>query len=358
MQVVPSSSRWELKFLFVASETLKCGINSNFYLDCMVKHLIPKVKQNIRWKLADLLFACGWKGQLLQPKHGQRMICYHGIDLEGRKVNSRFLQRDVFEQQLVWMKENCNILSIEDYFSKRQNTEQLNLCLSFDDGYANNFQYVLPLLEKYELPATFYVSPSFCLGQTILWNDLIDLLEINQPEIVLEWAAQNGLQADFRSIRTALMQSGTTMIQPFVDDLQHKAAFMTDSKWDDYWRLMDSKQIMEAARHPLVTIGSHTCRHPNLTTMAIDDAVEECKMAKKCLEDLLDVEILDFAFPYGAYNTSLVAALEGIGHSRLACLDIAPADTAGMDACRGRMTNNAALSTQVQLMEYIRGSYY
>lgn len=286
------------------------------------------------------------------------MICYHGIDLEGRKINSRFLKRDDFEKQLAWMKENCTVLPAEDYFAEKGDTEKLNICLSFDDGYANNFHYVLPLLEKYELPATFYVTASPTVGQNILWNDLLDLLRFNQSDILTQWAQENAIKGGIKEVHSAILSAGSPMIQTFVNELKSEANFMSDQRWDDYWKLMDGKQILAASQHPLITIGSHTCTHPDLTSMNLGDAVNECMQAKTNLEAIIGAEIQDFAFPYGRYNVELVSELVAMGHTRLACLDMINPKASGMLACRERMGNNSHISPKVQMMEFIRGSYF
>jgi len=56
-------------------------------------------------------------------------------------------------------------------------------------------------------------------------------------------------------------------------------------------------------------IGSHTKTHPNLTTIPLYKVEEEARESKRLLEDLTGKEIINFAYPYGAYNTNTIRVI-------------------------------------------------
>ena len=60
------------------------------------------------------------------------------------------------------------------------------------------------------------------------------------------------------------------------------------------------KSLMNVAKDPLVTIGSHSVSHPMFRELSVEKKEEELKDSKKALEDRLEIEINDFAFPYGS----------------------------------------------------------
>ncbi len=55
-----------------------------------------------------------------------------------------------------------------------------NIVITFDDGYVNQLKYVVPLLRKYKLKATFFVPLAY-LGKTDEWNtSLLDIMTADQ----------------------------------------------------------------------------------------------------------------------------------------------------------------------------------
>ncbi|MBD3418840.1 MAG: polysaccharide deacetylase family protein [Chitinivibrionales bacterium] len=74
-----------------------------------------------------------------------------------------------FERQLRYLKQNnyetLTIPELYDYLSHRSvaNKSQKKIVLTFDDGYADNFVTAFPLLKKYDMKATIFVSTDFIL---------------------------------------------------------------------------------------------------------------------------------------------------------------------------------------------------
>jgi peptidoglycan/xylan/chitin deacetylase (PgdA/CDA1 family) len=67
----------------------------------------------------------------------------------------------VFSAQLEWLSKNRAIVTAEEIVASHHRG---SVALSFDDGYASVYEVVLPLLEKFEIPATVFVASGF-VGQ-------------------------------------------------------------------------------------------------------------------------------------------------------------------------------------------------
>src|SRR5690606_2386794 len=109
-------------------------------------------------------------------------VMYHGVvESDSTFFSPRHIHVAQFEKQLKYLKRNFTILTIDDAFYKLVNNEKLDrkyVTVSFDDGFKNNLNTALPLLEKYEIPTTFFVS-GVCAkesGNRILWSELISAL--------------------------------------------------------------------------------------------------------------------------------------------------------------------------------------
>ncbi|WP_223560380.1 polysaccharide deacetylase family protein [Chryseobacterium lathyri] len=86
-----------------------------------------------------------------------RILMYHKV-LPEKKISGKDLltvSAEDLEQQFKYIKNNYNTL----FFNELKTNIQLKnkLILTFDDGYLNNLQYLVPLLEKYCLKATIFI---------------------------------------------------------------------------------------------------------------------------------------------------------------------------------------------------------
>ena len=110
------------------------------------------------------------RGDRLLWKLGEnrlRILCYHGIceDLLAAEpwMPSSFVTRSSFEHQLQYLRRYGVILPLLEALDRlRDGTLPAGAsCLTFDDGYANNLHLALPLLEKYEVPASIFLATHY-----------------------------------------------------------------------------------------------------------------------------------------------------------------------------------------------------
>ncbi len=92
----------------------------------------------------------------------------------------RFLTLDLkyFERQLEYFKKSYNVITLNEYYNIKSGSSvspQNPLVITIDDGYLDNWIWAFPLLKKYNLPATIFVSPEMVDTRSIVRPNLEDL---------------------------------------------------------------------------------------------------------------------------------------------------------------------------------------
>ena len=96
-----------------------------------------------------------------------RILCYHGICADGLTkdpwIPQYFVGASAFEKQLQYLGRNAQVLPLREAVDRLRDGSLPPRCVSltFDDGYANNLELAYPLLRKYGMPATIFLSSTY-----------------------------------------------------------------------------------------------------------------------------------------------------------------------------------------------------
>ncbi|MFN8348948.1 MAG: polysaccharide deacetylase family protein [Spirosomataceae bacterium] len=328
-------------------------------------NLSRRIYRKAHYAFNDLLFDAGLDWPLKMNRTGKRMMVYHGVDSVGSLAyNTRFISERLLEQQVIYFKKNFHLVSLSQYYEGNLPNDKLTICLTFDDGYANNFTRVLPILEKHQVPATFFITAIRAKGYAYLWTDYYDMLRfsVNRLEYQGKTYRKNNLknfisQESGEPLNRQLRQLSFDEIEDFIRETTLKTGLKMTDFPDDYHLQMTAEQIKTMAQSPFATIGSHTSTHADVTVRPMDEAMEEMRFSKEWLENTTQKEIEAFAFPYGVYTAETVKAAQSAGYRYLLPCELNNEADAQWPELQKRFGNNPFLSLKNQIWCILNEKY-
>jgi peptidoglycan/xylan/chitin deacetylase (PgdA/CDA1 family) len=210
-------------------------------------------------------------------------------------------------------KQRFTLISLEEWITRRDAGHALprRACaITFDDGWLDNYEYALPVLERHQVPATIFVVAEMLGSQRRFWpNRLTALLA----------------QADVPEVRSALSWLTPLLTSPVTcrPDRERLATIVgTCKQQSDDWlnaRLDEAEQRIGEVRHRgekpslmnweqltrmqasgLVSVGSHTCNHYRLLPQLHSETLQrEIISSKTIIEERLGKPATLFCFPNG-----------------------------------------------------------
>lgn len=296
------------------------------------KPYTKRIANKLSRSIIDNVFKLGIESLILNKK-GSAILCYHGIDQIGNKdFNMRFYSKKSIEKHFYYFKKHFNIMSVNDYFQGNFKKDKFNIAITFDDGYRNNYKYLLPLVEKYKIPVSVYVTGLNDTGYPkVLWADFLDIVtfysqrkKINIGNIEFEKNNNNYISNDHNkiSLKTFIKKSGDfefkmMLFQAFPEFYE----IIENNQLDDYWKIVSDDEIIKMSKSEYLTIGSHGYLHNNLGNIEPEEAFNELKKSKYYIENLIQTDVSELAYPDGSYTIETVRFAQELGFKNQLALD-------------------------------------
>ncbi|MFV1982139.1 MAG: polysaccharide deacetylase family protein [Thiohalomonadales bacterium] len=213
------------------------------------------MKTLIRKAFPRVCYPFSYLGQFIRP--GIRVLMYHRVT-DSLTYDQLTVSPSIFEKQMRYLSNNFNVISLDvavnSLLSDSSNSN--SVVITFDDGYLDNLENALPVLNKYNLPATIFVTTEFC----------------DQTKSHSRYKTeQNRLHLD----------------------------------WDEVRALNECGNIL---------IGSHTVTHPYLSRINNVMAEKEIKKSKEIIEENLNLTINHFCYPSGDYGNRELEYIKQAGY--------------------------------------------
>ena len=178
--------------------------------------------------------------------------------------------------------------------------DRKHICVTFDDGYANNLR-MLPVLDRFGVPATVFVSTNHVRHGRCFWWDVQYRRRMRQG-----WT-----EAAIGAERDALKKLAFDEIEGRLTETFGESAFDPEGEAD---RPLTEAELRTMAAAPLVTIGNHTTDHAILTEH--DDAQVRAQIAgcQAALGQLLGEVPPVIAYPNGNYDARTLRIAGELGY--------------------------------------------
>ena len=224
-----------------------------------------------------------------------------------------------FGEHLEVLSRNYQVLSLNELVGllKSAQLPKRGVVLTFDDGYADNFWNAKPLLEKYEVPATVFITSGRLDSPAEFWWDDLERALL-QPEKLpkslqlriqgrsYEWPVTNSDERElaYMAIHQILQPLSASERAPVMAELFAWADVDPMGRPD--YRTLTTAELTKLAQSEFIDIGAHTVTHPFLSVMSKDHQSAEIVGSRKKLENIIGNRVDTFSYPYGNFSAETV----------------------------------------------------
>ena len=208
----------------------------------------------------------------------------------------------LFDEYMRHLKENYRLLRFDEDWS---GIREKAVVVTLDDGYADNLWNALPILEKYQIPATVFVSSENIGTNREFWWDKLTRL-VSSDEL--------------RSIRDKLKFMDPEERACEMEKIEKLFATSAPASSKE-GRALSEDELRRLADSSFITVGGHTVTHGALAGESSEMQEWELSESKARIEKIIGSPVTVFSYPFGqedTYTEETIRILERVGYTRAA----------------------------------------
>jgi len=236
--------------------------------------------------------------KIFKEKNSLNTFIFHGLfkNEEEKNLNTvdpqPWITIDQFQEFIEYhLKHNYEFVSPEDIINGLSKDKKY-IMITFDDGYYNN-KHALPILKKYKIPATFFISTKHIQENKCFWWDILYRERTKQKTPVKEIVKER----NFLKTKTN-QEIEEHLIKIFGKNILKPT--------NDINRPFTISELKDFAKEKNVFIGNHTTDHAILTNYSADKIRLQIINAQKILYEITGIKPIAISYPDGRYSDEII----------------------------------------------------
>lgn len=234
------------------------------------------------------------------------ILCYHRVGTGGAPLYSE-LEPEVFEAQMRYLSTRYRVVSLDTLCEELVTPGETgrSVAVTFDDGYRDVYTHAFPVLQRYKIPATIFLTAGAIESGEVSWYDKIFLALSVAPndklDLILDKPRRFLLSSSAARLRAAeeiiswLRTLADEERKDFCCQLDRLVPVPAEEVVD---RMLSWEQI-QTMHQAGISFGSHTLSHPSVSRLGTAALDKELRGSKSLLEERLGVPAMHFAYPFG-----------------------------------------------------------
>jgi peptidoglycan/xylan/chitin deacetylase (PgdA/CDA1 family) len=279
------------------------------------------------------------------------VLLYHRIAVLDSDPQRLAVTPQSFARHLELLREYCHPMPLRELVEgvRDKTLPDRAVAVTFDDGYADNLENGRPLLERYDVPATVFLTTSYLGSGREFWWDELERLLLLPGELpgtlrlrvggsVHEWVLDGASTYDVEDRKRHADWNVERPDEPTprhhvyrclcerlrtVSDEERAAALRelsdavrgaTEARATH--RVLAANEVVRLTTGGLIDVGAHTVTHSSLSALPRATQRSEIAGSKAAIEEMTGREVTGFAYPFGGrsdYTRATVALVQEAG---------------------------------------------
>ena len=252
-----------------------------------------------------------------------RILMYHAVvgdDAPFRRW-THLAEKD-FVWQIAYLKRHYDVRPLSEVVAAMRGDEVLapnTAVVTFDDGYRSVYHRAFPILQRFGVPASVFLTTQFVDSQQLLWTSRLflalratrctslrlreldapgaDLRSLDLPELSLHDASARDAAAD--QVRKWLKHLPDERRIAVLAAIEAHLGVTEYPEFQDEFAPLTWDQVDEMHRSGLIEFGAHSQTHPILSRLSDPQLQTEVLGSCEAVQSRLGGDSLHFAYPNG-----------------------------------------------------------